>query len=138
MTFTPRIIVQSNMLEDIQCRLKDTNTALVLRANSKMYLTHFSENDEGLHQMSIRISSRVGEWSKLFTVNEIGRSYIKCGRLGSTEEDLLRLDITEKGATFFVFVSRQEGKWPFRIDNQSTEDFVVWQQVITSYLSVVL
>jgi vacuolar protein sorting-associated protein 13A/C len=63
----------------------------------------------------------------MFTLNEIGRSFIKCGRVGSTDEDLIRVDVSLQEATFFVSFQRQDAKWPYRIDNGSDEDIVVWQ-----------
>ena len=63
----------------------------------------------------------------MFTLNEMGRSFIKCGRVGSTDEDLIRVDVSLQEATFFVSFQRQDGKWPYRIDNGSNEDIVVWQ-----------
>ena len=86
-----------------------------------------------MHKIRIRIDGPQSEWSKSFIVNQIGRIYLKCGRKGSTEEDLIRADIVLDGATFIVVLKKQESRWPFRIENESGEDIAIWQQVNSIY-----
>jgi hypothetical protein len=56
-TLYPRIVVMSNLEEEISCRLKDSNSNLILRAGGRLDLTHFSENEGGSHELSLKLSS---------------------------------------------------------------------------------
>jgi hypothetical protein len=66
--FMPRVVLQSFMNEDLHCRLNDTNASLILRPDSKISLTHFSENDDGSHQISIRMPGVINEWYGCFRI----------------------------------------------------------------------
>ena len=45
---------------------------------------------------------------------------------------LLRTDILLEGATLFLVFHKEEGTWPYRIDNDSDIDVVIFQQVFYS------
>lgn len=49
--------------------------------------------------------------------------------MGSIDQDLLRVETMLKGATIFIFIAREEGRWPFRIDNLTQVDVAVYQNV---------
>lgn len=53
--------------------------------------------------------------------------YSKMGRMGSAELDLFRIEVMIEGPTIFVFLHREEGRWPFRIDNFSNVNVSVYQ-----------
>jgi vacuolar protein sorting-associated protein 13A/C len=125
----------SNLVEDISCRLKDSNSNLILRAGGRRDLTHFSESEDGSHELSLKLNSC--EWyllpffilrSKPFAVNEIGRVYVKCNKTGEAVDELIRADIILEGATFYVTFQKQVGRWPYRIENDSEENIAVWQK----------
>ena len=52
-------------------------------------------------------------------------------RLGKSDEvtDLVRTEILLEDATIFVILNKEEGKWPFRIENYSDVDVTFYQQV---------
>ena len=62
-------------------------------------------------------------------VEDIGNVHSKTGRMGSIDQDLLRVETMLKGATIFIFIAREEGRWPFRIDNLTQVDVAVYQNV---------
>lgn len=55
-TLYPRIVLMSNMDEEINCRLKDSNNNLVLAPGGRRHLTHFSEGEDGSHVLSLKLN----------------------------------------------------------------------------------
>ena len=61
-------------------------------------------------------------------INDIGRIHLKLAK-ADREIHLLRIEILLEQATVFLILNREEGKWPYRIDNHSNVDVVFYQQV---------
>jgi vacuolar protein sorting-associated protein 13A/C len=58
----------------------------------------------------------------------MGSIYLKLSRIGSLTEDLLRIDISLEKATIFIAFSKEDGKWPFRIENNSPVNVTYFQK----------
>jgi hypothetical protein len=56
-TLYPRIVIMSNMKEEIFFRLKNSNNHLSLLAGCRRDLTHFSDCEEGSHELSLKVSN---------------------------------------------------------------------------------
>ena len=52
------------------------------------------------------------------------------GTVGSSKEQLLRAEISIRDATIFVTLALETGPWPFRIDNLTDSDVVIYQAVL--------
>jgi len=63
-----------------------------------------------------------------FNIDELGRVHVKLGK-SDEETDLVRTEILLEDATVFVILNKEEGKWPFRIENYSDVNVTFYQQV---------
>lgn len=79
------------------------------------------------HLLNIKLAGLVNEWSQPFAMNQLGVLYLKVGKTGSEEEDLIKIEVLLDGAGLFIILSREEGRWPISIENNSDQDIVCWQ-----------
>ncbi|KAJ3408710.1 hypothetical protein HDV05_004781 [Chytridiales sp. JEL 0842] len=114
-TFSPRFIVKNSMAEDLYCRQQASSQPILIKAGSSMPLYWFKEDEP--KELFLRLAGLMDEWSSPFNINQIGRTFIKLSKMGTSEEDLLRAEIILEHATVFIMLSKEEGRWPFRIDN---------------------
>jgi vacuolar protein sorting-associated protein 13A/C len=47
--------------------------------------------------------------------------------MGSSEEDLVRVETIMEDSTIFTLFTKEEGRWPFRIDNNADISIFFWQ-----------
>ncbi|KAJ3106617.1 hypothetical protein HDU97_005982 [Phlyctochytrium planicorne] len=125
-TFTPRFIVKNNMSEDVFCRQNPSAPTTLVKSGDYIPVLYFSELEQ--RQLSLRLSGLMDEWSSPFTINQIGQMFVKLSRMGSKSEELLRAEVMLEGATVFIVVSKEEGRWPFRVDNFSEVNIEFWQK----------
>ncbi|TPX30777.1 hypothetical protein SmJEL517_g05746 [Synchytrium microbalum] len=128
-TFTPRFVVKNNMSDDVHCRQQGVNQpTIAVKSGDVVPLANLLKaTTEGQQQLCIRLTGLTNEWSSPFNIDQIGRVWVKLGRMGSSEEDLVRAEIMLDGPTVFIQLTREEGRWPFRIVNDSDVDVVIGQ-----------
>ena len=119
------------MSEDVHCRQQGVNqpTTAIKAGDVVPLAALLKASNEDQQQLCIRLTGLTNEWSSPFNIDQIGRVWVKLGRMGSSEEDLVRAEITLDGPTVFIQLTREEGRWPFRIVNDSDTDVVVGQNV---------
>ncbi|KAJ3227354.1 hypothetical protein HK099_002420 [Clydaea vesicula] len=126
-TVCPRYNIINEMSEDLNFRQHGSNAVTTVQAKSSLPF-HYLELFEDPVLLSVRRTGLLNEWSQPFIVNNIGKTFVKVGKVGgSEEEDLLNVEIVLEGAAIFLIVSRNEGHWPFLIENSSEQDVVIWQ-----------
>ncbi|KAI8929325.1 hypothetical protein BC831DRAFT_410850 [Entophlyctis helioformis] len=134
-TFSPRFIVQNNLPEALYFRQTDSTAAMMVKSKESMPLLTLKAAENGVFELSIRLSNAMSNWSNGFIITQLGTVFVKIGRIGSSDEDLVRVEVTIENASLFVTFSRQEGRWPLKIDNQSNVDISMWQNnASTRYL----
>ncbi|KAI8823370.1 uncharacterized protein EV422DRAFT_352091 [Fimicolochytrium jonesii] len=127
-TLAPRFIFRNNMTEDIQFRQNGATETFTLKSTESMPFHTLKLNDSAPNDFCIRLSGLMNEWSRPFDVNQVGRVYIKLGRLSSAEQDLIRAEVLIKDATIFIVFTGKETRWPFKINNKTDIDIDIWQQ----------
>jgi hypothetical protein len=63
-----------------------------------------------------------------FNIDEVGRVHVKVEKSDEVI-DLIRTEILLEDATVFVILNKEEGKWPYRIENYSDVNVDFYQQV---------
>jgi vacuolar protein sorting-associated protein 13A/C len=127
-TISPRFILQNRMQEDLSFGQAGNLSPQLLKANSTVSLIKLrTDPDHDDYQLSVRLSNMLGSWSNPFSITEMGSIHLKLGRIGSLTEDLIRVDISIEKATIFIAFSREEGKWPFRIENHTPVNVCYFQ-----------
>ncbi|KAJ3110151.1 hypothetical protein HK100_003137 [Physocladia obscura] len=124
-TVTPRFMIKNNMSEDLQCRQHPKHQPILIKSKASVPIHYFKANES--RQLCLRMDGLMDEWSSPFNIDQVGRTFVKLGRLGSIEEDLIRVEVILENATLFVILSREEGRWPIRIDNNSDVDVRFFQ-----------
>ncbi|KAI8610486.1 hypothetical protein BC830DRAFT_1069804 [Chytriomyces sp. MP71] len=119
-TFTPRFMVKNNIGEDLHCRQGAKQQPLLIKSKSSMPLIYFTEGVP--RQLSLRLAGLMDEWSFPFNIDQVGRTYIKLSQMGTSDEELIRAEVVLENATLFIIFSREEGRWPIRIENKSDID----------------
>ncbi|KAJ3291062.1 hypothetical protein HK104_006345 [Borealophlyctis nickersoniae] len=126
-TFAPRFILKNKMDEDLQLRQHGTTAAILLKSKDSLPLHGVHVLDGSMVQLCCRLTGLTNEWSNPINITEVGRIFVKLGRMGSPEEDLIRAEVILEDATIFVVFVGREKRWPFLIRNQADVDVVVWQ-----------
>lgn len=116
----------NNLEKDLSCRQQGTKSSILVKPEEFKALHYLKPAEE--HFLSIKLDGLINEWSQPFVMNQIGVLYLKLGKTGSEEEDLIRVEIILDGATLFIgFSHKSDGRWPISIENTSDQDVVVWQ-----------
>ncbi|KAJ3391183.1 hypothetical protein HDU84_006397 [Entophlyctis sp. JEL0112] len=140
-TFAPRFMVKNTMNEDLHCRQDIKQTPILVKSKTSMPIHQFNVKDP--RQLCLRMAGLTDEWyfdhfhnvlivfarSSPFSIDQVGRTFVKLSRLGSQDEDLIRAEVILEHATLFVILSREEGRWPIRIDNKSDIAIQFFQMV---------
>ncbi|KAJ3171453.1 hypothetical protein HDU88_007532 [Geranomyces variabilis] len=127
-TFAPRFILKNNMDEDLQIRPAGTTEGVNLAASQSLPLHTLKMMDgKQQHDVCIRFTGLMNEWSNPININQVGRVYMKLGRMSSPDQDLVRVELQIQDATIFVVFAGRETRWPFRIDNKTETDVDIWQ-----------
>ncbi|KAJ3072035.1 hypothetical protein HDU98_004400 [Podochytrium sp. JEL0797] len=124
--FSPRFMIKNNMDGDLNCRQESKQPPILIKSKSSIPLHYFNVN--AARQLSLRMAGLMDEWSSPFNIDQVGITYVKLGRMGSTEEDLIRAEVILENATLFIIFTREEGRWPIRIENKSDVNVYFWQQ----------
>ncbi|KAJ3112860.1 hypothetical protein HDU96_004089 [Phlyctochytrium bullatum] len=114
------------MSEDVFCRQSPSATPLLVKSGEYIPVNYFTEPEQ--RTLALRLTGLMDEWSSPFFINQIGQVFVKLSKMGSKAEELLRTEMILDGATVFIVVSREEGRWPFRIDNFSDIKVEFWQK----------
>jgi vacuolar protein sorting-associated protein 13A/C len=62
----------------------------------------------------------------------MGKVYVPIMR-NDTDVELIRVHVTMEVATVFIVLNKEEGRWPYRIDNKSSRDISFTQYVSARY-----
>ncbi|CAG8609296.1 9150_t:CDS:10, partial [Funneliformis caledonium] len=124
-TFTPRFILKNNLNEDINFREPESTNFMTVKSKDRAPL-HFLKKGI-IKQLMLCYPGLNKSWSAPFNIDELGRVHV---RLGKSDEviDLIRTEILLEDATVFVIFNKEEGKWPFRIENYSDVEVTFCQQ----------
>jgi vacuolar protein sorting-associated protein 13A/C len=125
--FAPRYVVKNNTTEDFECRVLGTGKAIAIPSEAMRPVYHLQANTDLL--MTIRQQQLFDEWSAPFNFNNLGKVYVKLTKLSHTRDALIRVEIGLEGPTVFIVISVEDKNWPYRIDNLSSTDVVVYQRV---------
>lgn len=126
-TISPRYIVKNNLDDEIECRVFKVTESLIIPPNKYAPLYDLFGLDQLL--MSLKTKNIFDEWSSPFNFNNLGKVFVKLMKVSLKAEILLRIDIVMEGPTIFISVSKETSMWPYRIDNSSDVDVVVYQMV---------
>ncbi|KAK9722186.1 Vacuolar protein sorting-associated protein 13 [Basidiobolus ranarum] len=137
-TFTPRYIFQNNIHQTVSLHTVCSESIITLNAGERapIYITQ-RETDV---LMQIRYTELNQDWSSPINLTHIGTNYVKIGpyneerkvryivRDNEDNRDLIKIQISLEGPTIFAFLSKEEQKWPFKIENTSPVDIQFYQQ----------
>eukprot|EP00842_Homolaphlyctis_polyrhiza_P001382 jgi/Hompol1/2244/HPOL_005409-RA len=131
-TFSPRFIVQNNLNETIHVRQAGTTAAVTIEPKASVPFMTLNAAENDLFELCVRLSSSMSDWSNGFSMTQLGTVCVKIGRLNSSDEDLIRADVSLDKASIFITFGHQEGRWPLKIDNSSDVDIIMCQQHATT------
>ncbi|KAI0218945.1 Vacuolar protein sorting-associated protein 13 [Massospora cicadina] len=123
-TFTPRYIVKNNMAATINFRVFASSHSAMVSPNERAPLYYLSPRDGEL--LTICYPGLNNLWSAPFKINTVGKVHVLLGR-SDGGIDLVRAEVILQGATIFIALEKEEGKWPYRIENLSETDVVFHQ-----------
>ncbi|KAJ3332775.1 hypothetical protein HDU91_003040, partial [Kappamyces sp. JEL0680] len=125
---SPRFMLRNKLDRDLsfgQAGVLSPTSLRVDQVKPLMKLYTNPEHDD--YHMCVRFADMLSAWSNPFSLTQIGSIFLKMGRIGSLTEDLIRVDITIEKATIFITFSKEEGRWPFRIENHTGVDVTYYQ-----------
>ncbi|KAH9250730.1 hypothetical protein BASA81_011446 [Batrachochytrium salamandrivorans] len=128
-TFSPRFIIRNNVSESILFRQSGTSTATEVKPKESLALMALSHVDDDAFELNIRLSSAKSDWSNGFSMTQLGTVYVKVGQIDSSVEHLIRVEITLVKASLNITLSKQDGRWPLKIENNTNVDISLWQQL---------
>lgn len=134
----PRFILRNNLDQDISFGQSGVLTPRTLKSNQIMPLLKLltsPEHDD--YHLCVRYTSMLSAWSNPFSLTQIGNIGLKIGKIGSLTEELIRVDISIEGATIFITFSKEEGRWPFRIENHTDVEVNYFQNGSSKQFSIV-
>ncbi|OAJ41917.1 hypothetical protein BDEG_25446 [Batrachochytrium dendrobatidis JEL423] len=132
-TFSPRFIIHNGMNESMLFRQSGTTVAVEVKSKESFSLMALSYVDNDLFELNVRLSNAMSDWSNGFSMTQLGTVYVKVGILQSTVEYLIKVDIALVKAASTITFSKQEGRWPLRIENNTDVDISLWQQLATTH-----
>ena len=137
-TVSPRFILRNNLDLDISYSQAGVLTPYILKAGQVLpVMKLLTSPDHDDYHMCVRFTNTLSAWSNPFSLTQIGNIFLKIGRIGSLTEDLVRVDVTLEKATIYISFSREEGKWPFKIENHTNVDVTYYQQGSSKTYSIV-
>jgi vacuolar protein sorting-associated protein 13A/C len=118
-TFSPRFVLKNCLDEDLTFGKAGSISPTLLKANNTHKLLKLrTDPNQDEYQLCVRLTNMLSSWSSPFSLTEIGAIYLRLGKIGTDQEDLIKVNITLEKATIFVTFTKAE-RWPFRIDNSS-------------------
>jgi vacuolar protein sorting-associated protein 13A/C len=137
-TVSPRFILRNNLNQDISYSQAGVLTPYILKAGQVLpVLKLLTSPDHDDYHMCVRFTDTLSAWSNPFSLTQIGNIYLKIGRIGSLTEDLIRVDVTIDKATIFISFTKEDGNWPFKIENHTAVDVTYYQQGSSKTYSIV-
>ncbi|KAF9185293.1 hypothetical protein BGZ51_009186 [Haplosporangium sp. Z 767] len=118
-TITPRFILKNNLNEDLNFREYGSNNVTLLRAQERVPLRYMHQGQQKL--LSLRLPGVTSRWTAPFNIDEMGKMYVTILRSDGKVE-LIRVHVMMEVATVFIVLNKEEGRWPYRIDNKSSWD----------------
>ncbi|KAI1310241.1 hypothetical protein EDD11_003857 [Mortierella claussenii] len=118
-TITPRFILKNNLDEDLNFREFSSNNVTLLPAHQRVPLRYLRQGQQKL--LSLRLPGVTSRWSAPFNIDEMGKMHVKILR-SDGEVELIRVHVMMEVATVFIVLNKEEGRWPYRIDNRSSWD----------------
>ncbi|KAF9166895.1 hypothetical protein DFQ26_006563 [Actinomortierella ambigua] len=126
-TFTPRYIVKNNLGEDLHFREFGSSNSTLLPAGERVPLRYMRQGEQKL--LSLRFPGITSRWTAPFKLDEMGKVHVRILR-GESETELIRVTILMEVATVFILLNKEEGRWPYRIDNYSSWDVKFYQSSV--------
>ncbi|KAF8938290.1 hypothetical protein BGZ58_001218 [Dissophora ornata] len=123
-TITPRFVIKNNTNEELHFREYGSNTVTMLPAGERMPLRYLRQGQQ--KQLSLRLSGVTSRWTAPFVIDEMGKIHVTILR-SDGEVELIRVTILMEVATIFILLNKEEGTWPYRIDNRSSWDITFSQ-----------
>ncbi|KAJ2597508.1 Vacuolar protein sorting-associated protein 13 [Coemansia sp. RSA 1721] len=141
-TFTSRYVVKNLTGAPLQYRtVYNTDSASLLKDGERrplhtlhrarrrlLTIAHASRNSQGGYIANVQAA----KWSSPFSIDDIGRVYIRMpvdADIDESGEMLVKVDIIMEGACLFVIMQRETHYWPYMIENNTHTDIVVWQYI---------
>ncbi|KAG0226679.1 hypothetical protein BGW42_003469 [Actinomortierella wolfii] len=126
-TFTPRYIIKNNLGEDLNFREAGSSNSTILPAGERVPLRYMRQGQQKL--LSLRFPGVTSRWTAPFNIDEMGKVHVRILR-GDGETELIRVTILMEMATVFILLNKEEGRWPYRIDNYSSWDIKFYQHSV--------
>ncbi|CAI2166885.1 9593_t:CDS:10 [Funneliformis geosporum] len=117
--------IQEGHQKDINFREPESTDFMTVKSKDRAAL-HFLKKGIG-KQLMLCYPGLNKSWSAPFNIDELGRVHVRLGK-SDEEIDLVRTEILLEDATVFVIFNKEEGKWPFRIENYSDVEVTFYQQ----------
>ncbi|KAJ1923434.1 Vacuolar protein sorting-associated protein 13, partial [Tieghemiomyces parasiticus] len=123
-TFTPRYVLKNNTGLELQFRELGTARSTPLGNDTRVPL-HFIHAPRE-KQLTLNAPTAPNHWSAPFPIDEVGRLFVK---LPTTRQSriLVRVDVLLEGPCVFIMLSQVTGEWPFRIENASDVEVLLYQ-----------
>jgi vacuolar protein sorting-associated protein 13A/C len=122
-TFTPRFIITNKLQEAIDFRDIAIPQPVALQPGDKSPLYFLSHNGE--KQLTIRFAGN-SRWSAPFKIDEVGKVHLRISK-DKGDMELIRIRVQLEGPVLFISFEKEEGKWPFRIENLYDADITFYQ-----------
>ncbi|KAG0313845.1 hypothetical protein BGZ97_009846 [Linnemannia gamsii] len=123
-TITPRFILKNNLTEDLNFREYGSNNVTLLPAQQHVPLRYMRQGQQKL--LSLRLPGVTSRWTAPFNIDEMGKMHVTILR-SDGEVELIRIHVMMEVATVFIVLNKEEGRWPYRIDNRSSWDIAFSQ-----------
>lgn len=125
----PRFILKNLCKADLSFGIGGSIPPTLIKKDESANLSIMKPDFEtGECQLSIKFATNLSKWSNPFTITDLGTVYLKVQKIGTTLEDLIKVDIQMEKATIFVSFSSAEDRWPIRIDNESSIEVCYMQE----------
>ncbi|KAF9211914.1 hypothetical protein BGZ59_007452 [Podila verticillata] len=127
-TITPRFILKNNLDEDLNFREFGSSNVTLLPAHQRVPLRYLRQGQQKL--LSLRLPGVTSRWTAPFNIDEMGKMHVTILR-SDGEVELIRVHVMMEVATVFIVLNKEEGRWPYRIDNKSSWDISFCQHSST-------
>ncbi|KAG0050250.1 hypothetical protein BGZ83_004992 [Gryganskiella cystojenkinii] len=127
-TITPRFILKNNLNEDLNFREFGSSNVTLLPAGQRVPLRYLRQGQQKL--LSLRLPGVTSRWTAPFNIDEMGKMHVSILR-SDGEVELIRVHVMMEVATVFIVLNKEEGRWPYRIDNKSSWDITFCQHSTT-------
>lgn len=123
-TVAPRYIVQNGLDESIQLLENGTTKEIDLQPGELLPLYGLRPVEK--KNFLVKFAHASKSWSSPFTLDDIGRVYLKVYK-DNVGQILLQVNILIENATIFIQIESANNHWPFSIRNFSDSEFYIYQ-----------